>query len=193
MRQITDLQNPSMPMWSPNGRQILFNATMSTNTAQNDGVFVMNADGLNDSQALTSADEECLWPRWSPDGKLVVFIKRDAEYQYHLFVMNADGTDQTEINPQDTLTDGYYNAVWLADGNHILYETVGGLFSVTLNGSKTQKVATSSELIEPPLALSPDETFAAFSNPSGEMFALKLDGSDLLIDLGRGHSPSWSS
>lgn len=90
------------------------------NNAQGD-IYVMNDDGSRVRQLTHSA----LWdvsPRWSPDGKHILF-RRDlgAEgQQLDIFMMDADGSNERRLtfHPKN---DG--RAAWSPDGQHIAFSS----------------------------------------------------------------------
>ena len=69
--QVTDLAPTDDDAWfpsiSPDGKRIAFNY----NTGNGPDLYVVNADGSG-LQQLTH-DHNSLWPRWSPDGRKLVF------------------------------------------------------------------------------------------------------------------------
>lgn len=87
------------------------------------GIYVMNDDGTN----VTLLTDKPVFrhphhPRWSPDGKQIVFlmpVKLSGNNEYHLFLMNASGTNvrplieqQFGINDQPSFS---------PDGKRILF------------------------------------------------------------------------
>ena len=90
------------------------------NNAQGD-IYVMNDDGSRVQQLTNSG----LWdvsPRWSPDGKHILF-RRDlgAEgQQLDIFIMNVDGSNERRLtfHPKN---DG--SATWSPDGQHIAFSS----------------------------------------------------------------------
>src|SRR5689334_7592885 len=58
---------------------------------QGSHIYVTNPDGT-DQRPLTGDENATDYlPVWSPDGKHIVFVR--LEEDYHLFVMNSDGSD----------------------------------------------------------------------------------------------------
>lgn len=78
------------------------NAKIIFNSSYNDvrGIYVMDDDGSNIT--LLTDTLRPSFPRWSPDGKQIVFQRRvrliDSQ-QFHLFLMNADGTNIRQLTP----------------------------------------------------------------------------------------------
>ncbi len=68
---LPSIRDAGFPAWSPNGKQIAFNAHISWMDPQQ--VFVMRADGSYMRQLTTNPERECLHPTWSPDGAEVAF------------------------------------------------------------------------------------------------------------------------
>jgi len=72
------------PSWSPDGSKITF----SSDIDGNDEIYVMNADGSNQTR-ITNNDAEDWYPSWSPDGSKIAFTsERDGDFE--IYVMNAD-------------------------------------------------------------------------------------------------------
>lgn len=71
---LTDVLIPSLPRWSPDGRQIVFERWTHPNDSQDRNILVMNADGTDIRQLTDPADAlRDGYPTFSPDGKSIVF------------------------------------------------------------------------------------------------------------------------
>jgi TolB protein len=90
-------QNPS---WSPDGR-IAYQALDGPGN-----IRIRNADGSN-PVTVSSVPEQQGWPRWSPDGRRLVFY-RVLGGVIRLFVINDDGTGETRLS----FGAGDYQPVW---------------------------------------------------------------------------------
>jgi TolB protein len=107
--------NESFPTWSPDGSRIAYSAsTGEWNTMENtttNEIYVMDAEGTNVHQ-LTDNTAYDSYPRWSPDGSLIVFSSDRAETgHWEVFVMNADGSSVRQLT--HTLSNATaINPVW---------------------------------------------------------------------------------
>jgi serine/threonine-protein kinase len=79
------------PAWSPGGRRIAFTDFV----AGAPQVAVCEADG-GPPTTLTS-EGLCSTPRWSPDGMTIAFLKVEGKGRTALWVMDADGKNQREV------------------------------------------------------------------------------------------------
>jgi TolB protein len=58
---------------------------------------VMRADGT-DIRRLTDNPAHDRQPSWSPDGEHIIFeSNRDSDFFYHVYIMNADGSEQKRL------------------------------------------------------------------------------------------------
>ncbi len=150
-------------------------------------ITVMDADGSNKKTVFHDKELSAMTPSWSPDGKRIVFglggffFTRNT-IAARLVVMNADGTNQTN------LTDGPPNAgfpSWSPDGKSIVYRIWGdtntrGLRILNLEDHSVKTLTT-------------DWDNFPFYSPTGdrivftrhlngidfEVFSIRPDGTDL--------------
>jgi len=101
-------------------------------------VFVMNPDGSNKTQ-VTDLEENCMKPKWSPDGMQIVFYS-DRGLIY--LIKNIDS-----VKPKEPTYVGVgYNPSFMSDGSEIMfnneYEDVLSIFAIdTAKGSEAQLVS----------------------------------------------------
>ncbi len=99
--------NSSFPAWSPDGERIAFTSNGEFNGRFYFDIYVMNADG-SDQTNLTNSQADDMLPVWSPDGTRIAFAS-DRDRNFDIYVMNADGSGLTRLT------------------NHPAYDVVSGI------------------------------------------------------------------
>ncbi|GAB4573099.1 MAG: hypothetical protein Kow0077_14430 [Anaerolineae bacterium] len=83
--QLTDSQASSFdPAWSPDGRQIVFVSDRSRDA----DLYIMQADGANETLLTRNDDAEDRDPAWSPDGRWIVFSSNRDSENFRLFLID---------------------------------------------------------------------------------------------------------
>ncbi len=158
------------PVWSPDGRRIAY----SSDENGMPQLFVMDADGSNARQLSDVWGE---YPTWSPDGSRIAFASSMGgstpfgDPDYDVFVMNADGSDETNLTTTPESNEGY--PTWSPDGAWIAFESTRG---------------TPPDFEPPPYDLE--------RRSDEDVWVMRPDGSDprnLTLDLVRQNKfPDWS-
>lgn len=88
----------SAPDWSP-ANEIVFSA--AANGAETTDLYLMNADGLAEPTLLLDFGEQDIQPRFSPDGRYVVFSSnRNGNWDVFIYDRETEAVYGLETNPQ---------------------------------------------------------------------------------------------
>jgi Tol biopolymer transport system component len=108
----------SSPIWSNDGKKVLFHAYLKDNETADSHLFVVNDDGSD----LKDLGQGC-FGTWSPDNKQILFSiepgNPDKE-QVGIWVMNAEGKEIKEGRGRQWLCAGT-SPVFAPDGSRFLY------------------------------------------------------------------------
>ena len=106
------------PQISPDGKNIAFTVT-ENNLAEGKSkteVYLMDADGNNIRNVTDNPAADYL-PRWSPDGKSLLFLSTRHEGP-QAWLLPLAGGEPTQVTH---FTTGVSDAVWTSDGKHIVF------------------------------------------------------------------------
>ena len=87
-----------------------------------------------DETSLATKAEKVESPAWSPDGRRIAYVNRDAGSQIH--IMNADGTDDRRLSEGSVCQTG---PTWSPDGTRIAFRSCSapvGLYIVGVDGGE---------------------------------------------------------
>ncbi len=115
-----DLKNVSDPQISPDGSSIAFVVTSYNMKAgkSNSDIYLMNANGTNITQ-MTYTEAADFHPRWSADGKKLLFIstRKNGAQAWLLPVNGGEAMQLTDFKP------GVGNPQWVGKSANIIFES----------------------------------------------------------------------
>jgi Tol biopolymer transport system component len=182
-------------------------------------IWVMDADGTNQTNLTNTTNSNEGQPAWSSDGTRIAFTSDQAEIPpfRDIWVMNADGSNQTNLTPTDdpetptVETDNFdeYQPTWEPSGAQLAFvrEVPGEIFSeqpdifvMDVNGQTPATNLTHTDARESDPAWSPDGSkiaFAGVRNSGSEIVTMNPEGQNETILTGDGfdgndEAPDWS-
>lgn len=120
--------NEFNPSFSPDGSKILFSGF----DGDDPEIFLINIDGTNKIN-VTNNTEDDRNAKFSPDGSKIVYeLYDDDNLNFDIAVMNADGSDQTNIT--NSIASYDTEPIFSPDGSHIAYTSNGEVWVMTYGG-----------------------------------------------------------
>lgn len=182
------------PAWSPNGQQIAFYSQQVVGGLPTQFLYLID---VRDGCAPGTLLAEGRFPRWSPDGKKIVFDRGRLGVR-DLFVRNlADGT---EVNLTNDATARNLRGDWSPDGKTIVFARGAGedaedIYMINADGSDMTQLTFNPAGDNAP-KWSPDGKHIVFqSDRDGhdEIYVMDADGSNQTrLTFRMGRAPEWS-
>ena len=142
--------------WSPDSQRVAFIA--NHDTALVPELYLANRDGMNHlklNKAITAGSGvETNSVKWSPAGNRLIYVADTNDNGWvDLFVVNADGSDNTKLNSAGSV--GLKNH-WSPDGHRVLYHADQDLEGVFELYTRTMGIIPVTNKINGPLAMNGD-------------------------------------
>ena len=101
--------------WSPDGSRLL----LTNDQYGNHDIFTVNVDGTN-LQRLTTDPWNDRYPRFSPDGQRILFMRMDPQYPSHssIRIMNADGSGDHAVISTSAMD---FDPTWILGGSQVAF------------------------------------------------------------------------
>lgn len=184
----------SYRLWRNN--QFIF---VGTEHGSSVGFYRTNLFGIGVPKLILSGNVNS--PRWSPDGKKIVFVSSEGENgspPFHIAIIDADGTNYKKLTEGDIRA---YSPTWSPDGKKIAYVAAykyeGGcpnaIFIMNSDGSEKTQITPYAYYMD--LSWTPDgEKIAYFTFEPNGIFLVTIDGShnQQITDQWTDSRPVWS-
>jgi len=140
LTQLTQKSAPTstqdgQPQWSPDGTKIAFVRSNTTAKPKDKGAIeIMNTDGSH-IRRITPFQIDATYPRWSPNGKRLLFSTYAHPAQFksaNLFTMAADGTDRVALTHYTGGTLQAFADGWSPSGTRVVFHRMA------FSGSSTE-------------------------------------------------------
>ncbi|MDQ3982474.1 MAG: hypothetical protein M3271_07320 [Actinomycetota bacterium] len=198
----------STPQWSPDDSRLLFTRWCCDEFQRSSGVFVARPDGTRIRRlAHTLSRRRVSSASWSPDGRLVSYIRTPTRCSLtrcvrdKLFLVSRRGGDETLLFRRD----GIHSYDWSPDGSRIVVSCRCGrdqddLYVIDVSSGKATRITdTPGSEAEPDWSPSGDEVLAlrwrADFSGAAKLIRLSTEGSSEVTVASRlreSPSPSWS-
>jgi TolB protein len=175
----TLLTEGRFPSWSSDGRLVFDRGRLGVR-----GIWVRERDGtesqLTSGVRATRAD-------WSPDGTKIAFARGEGEDAEDIYVMNADGSDMTQLTSDPAGDNG---PQWSPDGRKIVFQSdrdqspnVDEIYLMNSDGTQQERLTVHPGRDAQP-SWSPDGRHILFSRDTGDppalqLFIMNVDGTGL--------------
>lgn len=121
-------------------------------------------------------------PAWSPDDRLIAFQSNRGSSTFHIYVMNADGTNQRQLTSGST---DDRHPVWMPDGKSLLFDSDNGsareIWQVSLADGALKQITRLNAQANF-AAPSPDGryiTFYLYQHETLDLWTARTDGSEV--------------
>jgi Tol biopolymer transport system component len=188
--------------WSPDGKYLAFSG--QTSTRQPNGIFLLSLDTL-DAHQVTTPPEGFLGdstPAFSPDGKLLAFVRGASSRDVEVYVMPAMGGEPKRLTFDNR---SGRSVAWTADSKSIVFSSwfYGGLrlFKVLASGGTPEQLDVGTEFAST-LAISRQGDRLAYSQEYRDtnIWRIELQGATqkisqtrLISSTRQDYSPQYSA
>jgi Tol biopolymer transport system component len=115
-----DLKNVADPQISPDGKKIAFTVTTQnlTEGKSNSDIYLINPDG-SELRRMTYSEQADFRPRWSPDGKYLLFVstRKNGTQAWRIPIRGGEAEQLTDFSA------GVNDPIWTSDGRRIIFYT----------------------------------------------------------------------
>lgn len=182
---------------SPDGARLAFVDNLDPESGELDQIVVVAVEGGTREQ-VSDPDAAHDSPAWSPDGRMLAFVRRGEGRQIVVATLGESG--ERPVGPELPAETRPRHLAWSPDGSRIAFEGMAEgrshIYAMPLDGTGPLQLTFGAANEESP-AWSPDgDRIALSSDRDGnpEIYVMDADGSNfvrLTNDPGRDSDPAW--
>lgn len=161
-------------------------------------IYVINADGTNQTRLTLFPATDSWFPVWSPDGSKIAFYNGD---QMDIYTVDADGSNLQNLTDNPAAVDS--RPAWSPDGSRIAFRSNRDgnweVYIMDIDGSNQQNLTRDPETNGSPV-WSPDGSKIAYTgvtNDTSRLYLMNADGTNQVMLNGNSFhahsSPAWSA
>ncbi|MDQ1520492.1 MAG: TolB protein [Actinomycetota bacterium] len=202
VRQLTHVPadaTAALPAWSPSGRKIAYQSTVSGNNE----IWTMDADGNHQRQVTNEPAFEHLDPSWSPDGHEIAFERCDKPFGFiascDIDIVNVDGSGLHRVVGGHRF---HVQPAFSPDGHHLVFASdrrgfTAAVWVVKTDGTDLHRLTAPNTMAFWP-DWSPDGRILYTDNccrPHSNVFSVRPDGTGVrrLTNSLPGHDSGFES
>jgi Tol biopolymer transport system component len=194
------LTGDSGPAWSPDGRHLVVSA-QGDESKLSYGLYLISV-ATGEQRKLTDPPREDhdFYPRFSPDGKVLAFVRYSSHAAGEIFVMPADGGEPRRLTPDSAAIRGI---TWTPNSRRLIYAlqriNAGQLWSIDYSSGERRQISlNSAAAADPSMAMSADWLAYVETNENWNIWRARLTSSEMgapeqfISSSGRNHTPRYS-
>jgi len=128
------------PDLSPDGARLAYNTVQATGQPSHRQIAVVDLASGQTTILKDIPSDNCMEPRWSPDGKRLLF-NFYVNDERRIGVVDADGTGFHYVQESEPKHQTYWAADWAADGQSFFAEDMENLYRLDLDAKVLKKWA----------------------------------------------------
>ncbi|HMF79752.1 MAG TPA: hypothetical protein VK604_29090 [Bryobacteraceae bacterium] len=194
------LTGDSGPAWSPDGRRLVVSAHADESKLSYGLYLISVSTGGQKKLTDPPGEDHDFYPRFSPDGKRLAFVRYSSHAAGKLFVMPADGGEPHQLTADGAAIRGI---AWTPNSRRLIYAQqragAGQLWSIDCSNRERSPVHVNSAVAaDPSVAMGGDWLAYVETNENWNIWRARLTNTGMnapeqfISSSGRNHTPRYS-